>query len=111
LMVEHSKLEQDFKAMNNGDEEAWAAAAIRSRGECKALLKRLDSAKCRTAMGKIEKFRQRILGCAICGARDEWWMTTDEQWALVPKRFRKKVLCRRCFAVFASAKNIPPRCT
>jgi hypothetical protein len=56
--------------------------------------------------GANEKFRQRLLGCAICGARDPWWMTTDEQWALVPKQFRRKVLCRQCFAVFITRKGV-----
>jgi hypothetical protein len=105
LVVEQPKREHDFKAMFNGNQEAWALAASRSRDECKALLKQLNSAKYRRAMARIEKFRQRILGCAICGARDRWWMTTDEKWALVPKRFRHKVLCRRCFAVFATARK------
>ena len=105
LVVEQPKLEHDFKAMFNGNQKAWAAAASRSRDECKALLKQLNSAKCRRALAKIEKFRQRILGCAICGARDRWWMTTNEKWALVPKRFRHKVLCRRCFAVFVTARK------
>jgi hypothetical protein len=105
LLVEQPTSERDFNAMYNGNQKAWAAAASRSRDECKALLKRLNSAKCSRTMAKIEKFRQRILGCAICGARDRWWMTTDEKWALVPKRFRHKVLCRRCFAVFATARK------
>ena len=102
LMVEKPKFERDFKAMYNGHQKAWAVAASRSRDECSALLKRLNSAKCRRTMTKIEKFRQQLLGCAICGARDQWWMTTNEKWALVPKRFRKKVLCRRCFAALTS---------
>lgn len=102
LMIEQPKLEHDFKAMYNGNQEAWAVAASRSRDECIALLKQLNSAKCRRAMAKIDEFRQRVLGCAICGARDRWWMTTDEKWALVPKRFRKRVLCRRCFVVFTT---------
>jgi hypothetical protein len=105
LLVEQLKIEHDFNAMFNGNAKAWAAAASRSRDECKTLLKQLNSAKCRRAMARIEKFRQRILGCAICGARDRWWMTTTEKWALVPKRFRHKVLCRRCFAVFATARK------
>ena len=105
LVVEQPNLEQDLKAMFNGNAKAWAAAATRSRDECKTLLNQLNSAKCRRAMARIEKFRQRILGCAICGARDRWWMTTDEKWALVPKRFRQKVLCRRCFGVFATARK------
>jgi len=105
LVVEPPKLAHNFKAMFNGNQEAWAVAASRSRDECKTLLKQLNSAKCRRAMAKIEKFRQRILGCAICGARDRWWMTSNEKWALVPKRFRHKVLCRRCFAVFATARK------
>lgn len=103
LMVERPKFEQGFKGIDNGG--AWAVAASRSRDECKALLKRLSSAKCGRAMAKIEKFRQRLLGCAICGARDRWWMTTDEEWALVPKRFRQKMLCRRCFAVLTTART------
>jgi hypothetical protein len=103
LAAEHPMFEHNFKAMFNGDQEAWADAASRSRAECKALLKRLDSVKCRKAMAKIDEFRQRILGCAICGMRDRWWMTTNEEWAVVPKRFRQKALCRRCFTVFATA--------
>ena len=105
LVVEQTKLEHDFKAMYNGNQQAWAVAASRSRDECKALLKQLNSAKCTRAMARIDIFHERILGCAICGARDRWWMTTNEKWALVPKRFRKKVLCRRCFAVFATARK------
>jgi hypothetical protein len=109
LLVEHPDFEHNFKAMNNGDQEAWAVAASRSRDECKALLQQLNSAKCRRAMARIEKFRQRVLGCTICGARDPLWMTSDEEWALVPKRFRQKVLCRRCFAVFITAgKSLRP---
>jgi hypothetical protein len=105
LVVEPPKLEHNFKAMFNGNQQAWAVAVTRSRDECKALLKQLSSAKCRRAMARIDKFRQRILGCAICGARDRLWMTTNEKWALVPKRFRQKVLCRQCFAVFSTARK------
>ncbi len=104
LVVERPKFECDLAAMTAGEQPAWATAAERARTQCKQLFKRLPSGDFKTSLAKIDAHQQKILGCAICGLRDAWWMTTNDKWARVPKRYRNRVLCRNCFTKLTRIK-------